>query len=92
MVKVYGIPFLGTILRIIKIVKATKLLNTQVPVIVTALLVIMHTYRARGFRILTIIVDYVFEAIKESADFMEVGIVLNKSYTDEHIPFIGRFD
>ena len=40
-VKVNGIPFLVTISRVIKLGSATELVNTKIPTIVSALLVIM---------------------------------------------------
>ena len=63
-VHVYGIPFLTTIFRVVKLGSETKLSNTKDETIVKALLVIINTYEARGFRVLLVAVDYAFEAIR----------------------------
>ena len=62
-VKVNGIPFLATISRVIKLGSATELPNCKVESIMSALLVVVDIYISRGFTVLAIAADYVFEAI-----------------------------
>ena len=85
-VKVNGIPFLATISRVIKLGSVTELLNTKKPFIVSALLVIVNIYTARGFKILAIAVDYAFDATRQNEDFMLTKITLNITSEDEHEP------
>ena len=87
-VKVNGVPFLSTISRVVKVGSATELPNCKTESIVSALLVIIDTYIARGFSIVAIAADYAFEAIRENEDFMATSIVLNTTSEDEHEPFI----
>ena len=90
-VKVNGIPFLATISRVIKLGSATKLPDTKVGPIVSALITIVNVYVARGLRILSVAADYAFEAIRHDEDFVK-KIALNTTSEDEHEPFIERFN
>ena len=87
-----GIPFLVTISRVIKLGLATKLINTKIPTIVPALLVIMDQYKARGFNILAIAADYAFEPMRQNEAFTNTGAILNTTSEDEHEPFSERFN
>ena len=91
-VKINGIPFLSTISRVVKLGSATELPNCKVESIVSALLVIIDTYIARGFSVIAVAADYAFEAIRENEDFMATTITLNTTSEDEHEPFIERFN
>ena len=77
-VVIFGIDVLSTISRIIKLGKSMELLNTKVPTLVVALLVIVDTYTSMGFSIIAIVADYSFETTRENDDFMDTCIRLNK--------------
>ena len=91
-VKINGISFLATISRVIKLGLATELPNTKVLSIVSAQLVIVNTYTTRGFKILAIVADYAFEAIRQDEAFMKTSITINTTSEDEHEPFIEYFN
>ena len=91
-VQVNGIPFLSTVSKAVKLGTCTELSNTKVPMIVAALLVVVDTYKSRGFTILAIAADYAFEAIRINEGFMATGINLNTTSQDEHEPHIERFN
>ena len=75
-----------------KLGTATELTNTKVSTLVAALLVMVDTYKCRGFTIPAIAVDYAFEAIRKNEDYMRTSIVINTTSEDEHEPFIERFN
>ena len=89
-VKVNGIPFLVTISRVIKLGSATELVDTKIPTIVSALLVIMDQYKVRGFNVLAIAADYAFEPIRQNEALIDTGAILNTTSEDEHEPFSER--
>ena len=68
-------PFLATISRVIQLESATELFNTKVALIVAALLAVVDIYLARGFKILSIAADYIFEVIRHNEDFMKRGFI-----------------
>ena len=65
-VKINGIPFLGTISRIIKLGSATELPNTKIDTIVSALVVVIDQYKSRGFVVAAVASDYAFEPMRHN--------------------------
>ena len=90
-VKINIIPFLSNVSRVLNLGTYTELLDTKVPSIIAALIVVVDTYTSRGLNIMAVAADYAFEAIREAADFMRTGVRLNITSEDEHEPYIERF-
>lgn len=62
-VKVNCILVLTTRSRVVKLGTPTELLNTKTTPIMSAVLVIVDIHITRGFQILSVAADYIFEAI-----------------------------
>ena len=82
------IPFLGTISRKILFMTIEPLKNRKLTTIYTSVEKVVHTYRARGFRIQFVMADNEFKGLR--VNLLKLRIYLNCAAANEHVPEIER--
>ena len=85
---VNSMPFLVTISRHIKFSTNELLENQWLPTIIKAIDNVRKLYKKRGFHTKTIIMDGQFDGLR--ANLAEMGMTLNSSANDEHVPEVER--
>ena len=85
---VNGIAFLVTISRHIKFGTAEMLKNQKSSTIFVALKHVLDTYKTNGFAVHTVLGDGQFASLQNS--LASVGVVLNVTSREEHVPEIER--
>jgi len=83
------IPFMMTTSRAIHFGMAELIKNEKISTIMIALKQVIEAYKARGFHIRHILVDGQFEHARKHIE--QMGIILNITSCDEHVPEIERF-
>ena len=87
-IKVNGVPFLVTYARVITFETSIELVNTKVPSIVKALILVLKTYGRRDFKVEFITADNGFASLPKDEKYLALGVILNLISEDEHEPFI----
>ena len=82
------IPFFTTISRSIKFGTVEAIKDKKASTLVTAVKQVVSIYKKRGFSVKMICMDGEFEVLR--GDLAEMGVTLNTSSNDEHVPEIER--
>jgi hypothetical protein len=85
---VYQIPFFTTISRNLKFTTVENIPSRTAKQLVLAARHVLMLYRKRGFRVTTAMMDGEFAPLK--ADMLEMGVSLNITSANEHVPEIKR--
>ena len=83
------IPFIMTTSRAIHFGTAELIKNEKISTIMIAIKQVIEAYEARGFRIRHILADGQFEHARKHIE--KLGIILNITSRDEHVPEIERY-
>jgi Reverse transcriptase (RNA-dependent DNA polymerase)/Zinc knuckle len=83
------IPFLITISKGIKFGSATHLQDKKKDTIKNALYRICDAYKGRGFKVILVKADHEFESLR--ADMTKIGVEMNITARDEHVPEAERY-
>lgn len=81
--------FLVTVSRKLKFGTIEMIPNRKKETIIKGIKAVHSLYTKRGFRVVLGLMDYEFEHLRP--DFHELGIELNTSSNDEHVPDIERY-
>ena len=83
------IPFVMTTSRAIHFGTAELIKNEKISTIMIAIKQVIEAYKARGFQVRHILADGKFEHARKHIE--QMGIMLNVTSHDEHVPEIERF-
>ena len=86
---VNGIPFLLTISKHIHFGTVEALPNRKLPAIWKAVKGVVRLYQQRGFKVKWALMDNEFEPLR--MDLAELGVGLNETGRDEHVPQVERY-